>query len=68
VIFIITSRKGVLKMDKKNILITGASSGIGAACALLAAERGYNLAIHYHSNSDGIKLIEKKCKAHREKV
>ena len=49
-------------MDKKNILITGASSGIGAACALLAAERGYNLAIHYYSNSDGIKLIEKSVK------
>ena len=60
-IFVITSRKGILKMDKKNILITGASSGIGAACALLAAERGCNLAIHYHLNSDGIKLVKKKC-------
>ena len=49
-ISVVNSRKGVLKMNKKNILITGASSGIGAACALLAAERGYNLAIHYHSN------------------
>ena len=60
-IFVITSRKGILKMDKKNILITGASSGIGAACALLAAERGCNLAIHYHLNSDGMKLVKKKC-------
>jgi len=40
VISVVNSRKGVLKMNKKNILITGASSGIGAACALLAAERG----------------------------
>ena len=32
-------------------LITGASRGIGAATALLAAQRGYAVAVNYHSNS-----------------
>lgn len=34
-------------MSKPVMLITGASSGIGAATALLAAERGYDLVITY---------------------
>ncbi|MBF8964082.1 SDR family oxidoreductase [Pontibacter sp. FD36] len=32
----------------KTMLITGASRGIGAATALLAAEAGYAVAVHYH--------------------
>lgn len=35
---------------KKTILITGASRGIGAATALLAAQRGYDVAINYLTN------------------
>jgi len=34
----------------KIILITGASRGIGAATALLAAEQGYAVAVNYHRN------------------
>jgi NAD(P)-dependent dehydrogenase (short-subunit alcohol dehydrogenase family) len=33
------------------LLITGGSRGIGAATALLAARKGYAVAINYHSNS-----------------
>lgn len=33
------------------VLITGASRGIGAATALLAAQRGYAVAVNYASNS-----------------
>ena len=32
------------------VLITGASGGIGSACARLAARQGYRVAIHYHSD------------------
>ena len=34
----------------KTILITGASRGIGAACAVLAAQQGYAVAVNYASN------------------
>lgn len=33
------------------ILITGASRGIGRACALLAAERGYQVGVNYRSDA-----------------
>jgi NAD(P)-dependent dehydrogenase (short-subunit alcohol dehydrogenase family) len=33
------------------ILITGAGRGIGAACALLAAERGYRVCVNYRSDA-----------------
>jgi NAD(P)-dependent dehydrogenase (short-subunit alcohol dehydrogenase family) len=36
----------------KTILITGASRGIGAACALLAAGRGYQVGINYRSDAE----------------
>lgn len=35
----------------KTILITGASRGIGAATALLAAKRGYSVCINYRENA-----------------
>lgn len=36
-------------MDKPLILITGGSQGIGAATALLAAQKGFNVCFSYHS-------------------
>lgn len=36
---------------QKTILITGASRGIGAATALLAAQRGYAVAVNYRSDA-----------------
>ncbi|MFM9433882.1 NAD(P)-dependent dehydrogenase (short-subunit alcohol dehydrogenase family) [Janthinobacterium sp. CG_23.3] len=38
-------------MAEKLILVTGGGRGIGAACALLAAERGYTVCINYHSDA-----------------
>ena len=41
----------------KTLLITGGSRGIGAACALLAASQGWQVAVNYAANSlavDGI--------------
>ncbi|MGB9110515.1 MAG: SDR family oxidoreductase [Telluria sp.] len=39
-------------MTDKTILITGASRGIGAACAMLAATRGYRVCINYRADLD----------------
>ncbi|MGJ7493242.1 SDR family oxidoreductase [Variovorax sp. ZT4R33] len=38
-------------MDQQILLITGGGRGIGAAVALLAAQRGYAVAVNYASNS-----------------
>ena len=40
-------------LERKNILVTGASSGIGRAIALHCAEAGADLAITYHKNQEG---------------
>jgi NAD(P)-dependent dehydrogenase (short-subunit alcohol dehydrogenase family) len=36
--------------EGKSVLVTGGSRGIGAAISLLAAQRGYRVAVNYHSN------------------
>jgi NAD(P)-dependent dehydrogenase (short-subunit alcohol dehydrogenase family) len=41
----------------KTILITGASRGIGAACAQLASERGWQVCINYRSDADAAQSI-----------
>lgn len=49
-------------------LITGASSGIGAATALLAASRGYDVAITYNSQQQHAENIAEKISAFGRKV
>lgn len=44
-------------MDQKIILITGASRGIGAATALLAAKQGYTVVVNYLQNRPAADLI-----------
>ena len=39
-------------MTAKVVLITGAGRGIGAACALLAAQRGYAVCVNYQANHE----------------
>ena len=39
------------------LLVTGASRGIGAATAVLAAERGYDVAIGYRQDSDAAEIV-----------
>ena len=49
-------------------LITGASSGIGAATAVLAAERGYDVAFTYLNKESQAQTIAEKISAHGRKV
>lgn len=45
---------------KKNIVITGASRGIGAATALLSAERGYAVVVNYREHEQKAMEIVRK--------
>ena len=46
-----------MKIPRKTVLITGASAGIGAATAIMAARRGYNVGIHYRSDARAAQLV-----------
>jgi NAD(P)-dependent dehydrogenase (short-subunit alcohol dehydrogenase family) len=52
----------------KTILVTGGSRGIGAATALLAAQRGYDVCISYVSNENAAKTIVQHIEAHGRKA
>lgn len=50
-------------LENKTVLITGGSRGIGAATAIMAAERGANVFINYRSNHDAAADVVEKCRA-----
>jgi glucose 1-dehydrogenase len=52
----------------KNVLITGASSGIGEAVAIRFAEEGANVAINYNSGSDRAEGVRTKVQEAGKKV
>lgn len=52
----------------KTVLITGASGGIGAATALEAARKGFNVCIHYHKNKDDAASVLKEIVALGQKA
>lgn len=45
------------------VLITGASRGIGAACAALFAQHGWRVVIHYHKKEEAARAQAQKCGA-----
>lgn len=46
-------------MTRKTLIVTGASTGIGAATARLAALHNYDVAIGYHSDQQGASRVAK---------
>lgn len=45
------------------LLVTGASRGIGAATAILAAQRGYDVAVNYQANQAAARDVAERCRA-----
>ncbi len=52
----------------KSVFITGASGGIGKACALRLAREGFSVAACYHSDLDGANKLEAQAKASGGKI
>ncbi|NML43878.1 SDR family oxidoreductase [Ramlibacter sp. G-1-2-2] len=48
--------------DRPVCIVTGASSGIGAASALLFAQRGWNVVVNYASQREGAEKVAAQCR------
>ena len=44
--------------EKKIALVTGASRGIGRACAIALGKKGYTVIINYNSNEDAANEVK----------
>lgn len=49
---------------KKTVIVTGASKGIGAATAILFAQKGYNVVINYNSSHESASLLCRSLASH----
>ncbi len=52
----------------KTVIITGSSKGIGAATAILFAEKGYNVVINYNNSFETARLLASSLKSHNYSV
>ena len=50
-------------MTRPLVLVTGGSRGIGAACAILAARSGYDVAVNYRSDRAAAEAVVLECRA-----
>jgi NAD(P)-dependent dehydrogenase (short-subunit alcohol dehydrogenase family) len=50
------------------VVVTGGSRGIGAATALLAASRGYDVCVGYRRRRDAAESVVARCRAHGERA
>lgn len=50
-------------MNKKLILVTGGSRGIGAACVTLLSAQGYAVALNYARNLEAAQAVQRECEA-----
>jgi 3-oxoacyl-[acyl-carrier protein] reductase len=55
-------------MTKKVCVITGSSSGIGAASAILFAQRGWDVCVNYSKDSKPAEEVAAACKSHGAQV
>jgi len=46
----------------KTVIVTGASRGIGAATARMAATRGYDVCVNFHSNAHAAEAVAADCR------
>ncbi|MBI2771080.1 MAG: SDR family oxidoreductase [Burkholderiales bacterium] len=48
---------------RKTALVTGSATGVGAATALMLAQRGYNVLVNYSKSEDEARQSEAQCRA-----
>ncbi len=55
-----------MKLEGKNVLVTGASLGIGRAAAIELAREGANVAINFRSNLEAAEVVAAEIESGRE--